>query len=83
MHQPDINAPDTEHRLRDAIETIIGSAPYALCFDATPLEDMFSDEPLTITQVVQPLRQATYTTRGLFESGCDILTCELREGDAE
>lgn len=83
MHQPDINAPDTEHRLRDAIETIIGSAPYALCFDATPLEDMFSDEPPTITQVVQPRRQATYTTRGLFESGCDILTRELREGDTE
>lgn len=72
-----------EQQLRDAIEAIIGSAPYALCFDATPLEDMFSDEPLTITQVVQPLRQATYTTRGLFESGCDILTCELREGDTE
>lgn len=83
MHQPDINDPDTEHSLRDAIETIIGSAPYALCFDATPLEDMFSDEPLTIIQVVQPLRQATYTTRGLFESGCDILTCEPREGDTE
>lgn len=72
-----------EQQLRDAIEAIIGSAPYALCFDATPLEDMFSDEPFTITQVVQPLRQATYTTRGLFESGCDILTCELREGDNE
>lgn len=72
-----------EQQLRDAIEAIIGSAPYALCFDATPLEDMFSDEPLTIVQVVQPLRQATYTTRGLFESGCDILTCELREGDTE
>lgn len=72
-----------EQQLRNAIEAIIGSAPYALCFDATPLEDMFSDEPLTITQVVQPLRQATYTTRGLFESGCDILTCELREGDTE
>lgn len=83
MNQPDINAPDTEHRLRDAIETIIGSAPYALCFDATPLEDMFSDEPLTVIQVVQPRRQATYTTRGLFESGCDILTCELREGDTD
>ena len=67
MNQPDINAPDTEHRLRDAIETI----------------NMFSDEPLTITQVVQPRRQATYTTRGLFESGCDILTCEPREGDTE
>lgn len=72
-----------EQQLRDAIETIIGSAPYALCFDATPLEDMFSDEPFTITQVVQPLRQATYTTRGLFEAGCDILTCELREEDNE
>lgn len=72
-----------EQQLRDAIEAIIGSAPYALCFDATPLEDMFSDEPFTITQVVQPLRQATYTTRGLFESGCDILTCELREEDNE
>lgn len=72
-----------EQQLRDAIEAIIGSAPYALCFDATPLEDMFSDEPFTIVQVVQPLRQATYTTRGLFESGCDILTCELREGDTE
>ena len=72
-----------EQQLRNAIEAIIGSAPYALCFDATPLEDMFSDEPLTITQVVQPLRQATYTTRGLFEAGCDLLTCELREGDAE
>lgn len=72
-----------EQQLRDTIEAIIGSAPYALCFDATPLEDMFSDEPFTITQVVQPLRQATYTTRGLFESGCDILTCELREGDNE
>lgn len=72
-----------EQQLRDAIEAIIGSAPYALCFDATPLEDMFSDEPLTIVQVVQPLRQATYTTRGLFESGCDILTCELREGDTD
>ena len=72
-----------EQQLRNAIEAIIGSAPYALCFDATPLEDMFSDEPLTITQVVQPLRQATYTTRGLFESGCDLLTCELREGDTE
>ena len=72
-----------EQQLRDAIEAIIGSAPYALCFDATPLEDMFSDEPFIITQVVQPLRQATYTTRGLFESGCDILTCELREGDTD
>ena len=72
-----------EQQLRNAIEAIIGSAPYALCFDATPLEDMFSDEPLTITQVVQPLRQATYTTRGLFESGCDLLTCELREGDTD
>ena len=72
-----------EQQLRDAIEAIIGSAPYALCFDATPLEDMFSDEPFTIIQVVQPRRQATYTTRGLFESGCDILTCELREGDLE
>lgn len=83
MNQSDMNEPDIEHRLRDAIEAIIGSAPYALCFDATPLEDMFSDEPFTITQVVQPLRQATYTTRGLFEAGSDILTCEPREGDNE
>ena len=83
MNQPDMNEPDIEHRLRDAIEAIIGSAPYALCFDATPLEDMFSDEPLTITQVVQPLRQATYTTRGLFEAGSDILACTPIEGDTE
>ena len=72
-----------EQQLRDAIEAIIGSAPSALCFDATPLEDMFSDEPFTITQVVQPLRQATYTTRGLFEAGSDTLTFEPREGDNE
>ena len=72
-----------EQQLRDAIETIIELAPYALCFDATPLEDMFSDEPFTIIQVVQSRRQATYTTRGLLESGCDSLTCEPREGDLE
>ena len=72
-----------EQQLRNAIEAIIGSAPYALCFDATPLEDMFSDEPFTITQVVQPLRQATYTTRGLFEAGSDILACTPIEGDNE
>lgn len=72
-----------EQQLRDAIETIIGAAPYALCFDATPIEDMFSDEPFTITQVVQPLRQATYTTRGLFEAGSDTLACTPIEGDTE
>lgn len=75
--------PTVEERLRAAIETVIGPAPYALCFDGTPIEDMFDDDPLTTIQVVQPLRQATYTTRGLFESGCDILTCELREGNDE
>lgn len=47
MNQPDMNEPDIEHRLRDAIETIIGSAPYALCFDDTPLEGMFDEGPRT------------------------------------
>lgn len=83
MNQPDMNEPDIEHRLRDAIETIIGSAPYALCFDDTPLEDMFDIEPATCMRVVQPLRQATYTTRGLFEAGSDILACTPIEGDTE
>ena len=44
---------------------------------------ILGDDPATTIQTVQPLRQATYTTRGLFEAGCDILTCELREGDDE
>lgn len=72
-----------EQQLRDAIEAIIGSAPYALCFDDTPLEDMFDNEPATCMRVVQPLRQATYTTRGLFEAGSDILACTPIEGDNE
>ena len=83
MNQPDMNEPDIEHRLRDAIETIIASPPYALCNDGSPIEDILGDDPATTIQTVQPLRQATYTTRGLFEAGCDILTCELREGDDE
>lgn len=44
MNQPDMNEPDIEHRLRDAIETIIGSAPYALCFDATPTKTTTSNQ---------------------------------------
>jgi len=74
---------DLEQRLRTAIEAVIGTAPYALCFDCSPIEDILGDDPATTIQTVQPLRQATYTTRGLFEAGCDILTCELREGDDE
>ena len=58
---------DVREKLRTAIESVIGPAPYVLIFDSTPLDDLL-DGDRTSFDYAEPENQSSYTSLGLVES---------------